>query len=52
MPSRSASSFSVSLPSRRSGGIVTVKGTRCRRRFMASSTLRIDGLWFPAISSL
>ena len=52
MPSRSLSSFSVSLPSRRSGGIVTVNGIRCSRRFIASSTLRIDGLWLPAITNL
>lgn len=52
IPSRSCSSFSVSLPSRRSGGMVTVNGIRCSRRFIASSTLRIDGLWLPAITSL
>ena len=25
---------------------------RCSRRFIASSTLRIDGLWLPAITNL
>ena len=52
MPSRSASNFSVNLPSRLSGGMVTVNGIMCSLRFIASSTLRIEGLWLPATSSL
>ena len=34
------------------GGIVTVNGMRCSRRRIASSTLRIAGLWLPATISL
>ena len=31
---------------------MTVKGSRLKRLFMASSTVRSPGLWFPAIKSL
>ena len=32
--------------------MVTVNGIRCSAGFMASSTLRIDGLWLPAMTNL
>lgn len=52
MAGHSARSLPASAGSRSAGGMVIENGIRCRRRRMASSTLRRLGLWLPADQQL
>jgi hypothetical protein len=52
IPSPSNRSFSFRFLSLLALGIETVNGRRCNRLRMASSTLRMNGLWLPMTRSL